>query len=169
MSATFNEQDRCERCGYMRWHGDDCPRCTSLTHRPAGQRNGCRDATWIGEDHPPGWRRVTSIDVADPANTRWASENDYRIGTIYDGGTDSAVEPCCADVYERVEPEASVDQACIDPAKHFLDEVKGSTPADIAELAAALQSAAEDACGDVERRLAEAPAPPPNGKNARQP
>lgn len=125
--------------------------------------------TWIGEGHPPGWRRVTSIDVADPANTRWASENDYRIGAIYDGGTDSAVEPCCADVYERVEPEASVDQACIDLAKHFLDEVKGSTPADIAELAAALQSAAEDACGDVERRLAEAPAPPLNEKYARQP
>lgn len=35
MSATFNEQDRCERCGYMRWHGDDCLRCTGrLTPRP---------------------------------------------------------------------------------------------------------------------------------------
>lgn len=167
MGATFNEQDRCKRCGYMRWHGDGCPRCTDR-HREAHEMNAAAH-TWIGEGHPPGWRRVTSIDVADPANTRWASENDYRIGAIYDGGTDSAVEPCCADVYERVEPEASVDQACIDLAKHFLDEVKGSTPADIAELAAALQSAAEDACGDVERRLAEAPAPPLNEKYARQP
>jgi hypothetical protein len=62
-----------------------------------------RPRTWKGDDHPPGWRRVTSIDVADPANTAWACENHYRIGTIYDGGSDSAVEPCCADVYEEVD------------------------------------------------------------------
>lgn len=30
-----NESDRCDKCGYMRWHGDDCPRCESrLTRRP---------------------------------------------------------------------------------------------------------------------------------------
>lgn len=35
MSKTFNEQDRCATCGYMRWHGDDCPRCVNrLTPRP---------------------------------------------------------------------------------------------------------------------------------------
>ena len=62
-----------------------------------------RQYAWKGDDHPPGWKRVTSIDVADPANTRWACENHYRIGTIYHGGSDSAVEPCCADVYEEVD------------------------------------------------------------------
>ena len=36
MSKTFREQDRCAVCGYMRWHGDDCPRCADrLTRRPA--------------------------------------------------------------------------------------------------------------------------------------
>lgn len=30
-----SERDRCAKCGYMRWHGDDCPRCQSrLTPRP---------------------------------------------------------------------------------------------------------------------------------------
>ncbi len=67
------------------------------------RKGDARPCTWIGDDHPPGWRRVTSIDVADPANTAWACENHYRIGTIYDGGSDSAVEPCCADVYEEVD------------------------------------------------------------------
>lgn len=66
-----------------------------------------RQHTWKGDDHPPGWRRVTSIDVADPANTRWACENHYRVGTIYDGGSGSAVEPCCADVYEELDEGAA--------------------------------------------------------------
>lgn len=55
--------------------------------------------TWIGSDHPPGWRRVGQIDVADPADTRSALDRGYRIGTIYDGGSDSAAEPCAADIY----------------------------------------------------------------------
>lgn len=33
--SVFDERSRCERCGYMRWHGDDCPRCVNrLTPRP---------------------------------------------------------------------------------------------------------------------------------------
>jgi|JI9StandDraft_1071089.scaffolds.fasta_scaffold23753_6 hypothetical protein len=27
---VFDEQNRCDKCGYMRWHGDDCPRCALL-------------------------------------------------------------------------------------------------------------------------------------------
>lgn len=58
---------------------------------------------WIGDDHPPGWRRVGSVDVADPADTRRALDQGYRIGSIYDGGSYSVAEPCCADIY-RDEP-----------------------------------------------------------------
>lgn len=55
--------------------------------------------SWIGDDCPPGWRRVGSIDVADPADVFTALEKGYRIGTIYDGRTGSVAEPCIADIY----------------------------------------------------------------------
>jgi hypothetical protein len=58
--------------------------------------------SWVGKDHPPGWRRVGSIDVADPADVRLASGKGWTIGTIYDGGSGSVAEPCAADVYERL-------------------------------------------------------------------
>lgn len=63
-----------------------------------------RSHAWIGDDCPPGWRCVGSIDLADPADTAWAIDRGYRIGATYHGGTDSVAEPCSADVYERVPP-----------------------------------------------------------------
>lgn len=57
--------------------------------------------TFIGGDHPPGYRRVGSIDVADPADVATALDRGLRIGNIYDGRSGSVAEPCCADVYER--------------------------------------------------------------------
>lgn len=59
--------------------------------------------TWIGDDCPPGWRRVGQIDVADPADVHSAQDRGYRIGTIYDGMTFSVAEPCAADIYEEIE------------------------------------------------------------------
>lgn len=56
--------------------------------------------SFIGNDCPPGYRRVATIDVADPADVRWAQDQDYRIGSIYDGLSGSCAEPCAADVYE---------------------------------------------------------------------
>lgn len=57
---------------------------------------------WKGDDHPPGWRKVATIDVADPADGAYARDRDWRIGSVYDGGTRSVAEPCAADCYERV-------------------------------------------------------------------
>ena len=57
--------------------------------------------TWIGDDCPPGWRRVGSIDIADPADVNQAIDRGYRIGTTYDGGTYSVAEPCTSDIYEE--------------------------------------------------------------------
>lgn len=64
--------------------------------------NAPKHYTWIGDDHPPGWRRVGSIDVADPADTATARDRCLRVGGIYDGGTDSVAEPCAADLYDEV-------------------------------------------------------------------
>jgi hypothetical protein len=59
--------------------------------------------SWIGNDHPPGWRWVGTIDLADPADVAWALDRDLKIGPHYDGMTGSVAEPCAADVYEQPE------------------------------------------------------------------
>ncbi len=59
--------------------------------------------TWIGDDCPPNWERVGQIDVADPADTAWASDRGLRIGRIHDGGSRSVAEPCAADIYQERE------------------------------------------------------------------
>lgn len=59
--------------------------------------------TFIGDDCPPGYRRVGTIDVADPADVRGAQDQGYRIGSIYDGLSFSCAEPCAADIYERLD------------------------------------------------------------------
>ncbi len=61
--------------------------------------------TFIGDDHPPGYRRVGTIDVADPADVRSALDRGYKIGAIYDGQSYSCAEPCAADIYERPDDE----------------------------------------------------------------
>lgn len=61
--------------------------------------------SWIGDDCAPGWKRVGTIDVADPADTQWALDRDYRIGAIYDGKSYSVAEPCAADIYEEIRCE----------------------------------------------------------------
>lgn len=66
--------------------------------------------TWIGDDCPEGWRRVGSIDVADLADVVTACAKDRRIGTVHDGFSGSAAEPCCADVYARTELGKQVDR-----------------------------------------------------------
>lgn len=106
--------------------------------------------SWIGDDHPPRWRRVGQIDVADPADTRRAIDQGQRIGTIYDGGTHSVAEPCAADVYERPAKAMAVDQKCLDLAKYFLGDVHGHTETQAADLAAAIQLAVEDHLPDIE-------------------
>lgn len=60
---------------------------------------------WVGADCPPEYRRVGSIDVADPADVSWALDRDYRIGAIYDGNSYSVAEPCAADIYEEIRCE----------------------------------------------------------------
>jgi hypothetical protein len=55
--------------------------------------------TWIGDDCSTDWERAGSIDVADPADVAWARDQDFRIGSIYDGKTSSVAEPCAADIY----------------------------------------------------------------------
>lgn len=57
--------------------------------------------TWIGDDHPPGWRRVGTIDIADPADSASARDRGYRIGGVYEGGSGSVAEPCAADIYKE--------------------------------------------------------------------
>jgi hypothetical protein len=68
-----------------------------------------RTYTWIGDDCPPEWERVGTIDVADPADVARARDRCLRIGTIYDGRTGSVAEPCTCDVYREryddVDPE----------------------------------------------------------------
>lgn len=59
--------------------------------------------SFIGNDCPPGYRRVGTIDVADPADVRRAEDRGYRIGTIYDGRSYSCAEPCAADIYEELD------------------------------------------------------------------
>lgn len=61
--------------------------------------------SFIGNDCPPGYRRVGRIDVADPADVHSAQDKGYRIGTIYDGYSGSCAEPCAADIYERPDEE----------------------------------------------------------------
>lgn len=67
-----------------------------------GEKNVQPQFLWKGVDCPPGWKRVGSIDVADPADVSWALDRDYRIGAIYDGMSHSVAEPCAADIYEDV-------------------------------------------------------------------
>ncbi|TCR01097.1 hypothetical protein [Neorhizobium sp. JUb45] len=62
--------------------------------------------SFIGNDCPPEYRRVGTIDVADPADVRRAEDRGYRIGTIYDGRSHSCAEPCAADIYEEVDQPA---------------------------------------------------------------
>ena len=57
---------------------------------------------WIGNDCPPEWRCIGTIDVADPADTAWALDRGYRMGSIYDGYSGSCAEPCAADIYEEI-------------------------------------------------------------------
>jgi hypothetical protein len=59
--------------------------------------------SFIGNDCPPGYRRVGTIDVADPADVRRAEDRGYRIGTIYEGRSYSCAEPCAADIYEELD------------------------------------------------------------------
>lgn len=57
--------------------------------------------TLIGDDYPPGYRRVGTIAVADPADVASALDRGLKIGNIYDGRSGSVAEPCAADVYEQ--------------------------------------------------------------------
>ena len=61
--------------------------------------------SFIGDDCPPSYRRVGTIDVADPADVRRAEDRGYRIGTIYDGRSYSCAEPWAADIYEELDEE----------------------------------------------------------------
>ena len=61
--------------------------------------------SWIGNDCPPQWKRVGTIDVADPADVAWALDRGRRIGSIYDGKSYSVAEPCAADIYAEREME----------------------------------------------------------------
>jgi hypothetical protein len=61
--------------------------------------------TFIGDDHPPGYRKVGTIDVADPADVQRAQDRGYKIGTTYNGGSFSCAEPCAADIYARPDEE----------------------------------------------------------------
>ena len=62
--------------------------------------------SWIGDDCPSDWRRVGTIDVADPADIASALDRGFRIGGVYDGMSFSVAEPCAADVYREIEDEA---------------------------------------------------------------
>jgi hypothetical protein len=70
--------------------------------------------TFIGNDCPPGYRMVGTIDVADPADVHSARDRGYRIGTIYDGYSGSCAEPCAADIYER--PDEDFDASLPTPS-----------------------------------------------------
>jgi hypothetical protein len=73
-----------------------------------------RHYSWIGDDCPPQWKKVGTIDVADPADTHWALERDYRIGSIYDGMSYSVAEPCAADIYaerDEIAPSPELREA----------------------------------------------------------
>lgn len=59
--------------------------------------------SWIGDDCPPQWKRVGTIDVADPADVQSALAKVLRIGTVYDGRSGSVAEPCAADIYAERE------------------------------------------------------------------
>lgn len=59
--------------------------------------------SWIGDGCQPQWKRVGSIDVADPADVSQALDRGYRIGTIYDGMSYSVAEPCAADTYQEID------------------------------------------------------------------
>jgi hypothetical protein len=61
--------------------------------------------SWVESDCPPGWQRIGTIDVADPADVSSALDQGYRIGSLYDGRTGSVAEPCAADIFvETDEP-----------------------------------------------------------------
>jgi hypothetical protein len=47
-----------------------------------------------------------------------------------------------------------VDEKCVELAKHFLSDIEHATAADQKELAEAIQAACEDACSDIEDRIA---------------
>ncbi|SEE52679.1 hypothetical protein [Bradyrhizobium lablabi] len=86
--------------------------------------------SWIGDDCPPEWKRVGTIDVADPADIATALDHGRRIGTIYDGKSYSVAEPCAADIYaERddvIEPREHVgDQALASGDKEAWRQILG--------------------------------------------
>ena len=62
-----------------------------------------KNYSWIGDDCPPQWKRVGTIDVADPADIATALDRGRRIGSIYDGKSYSVAEPCAADIYAERE------------------------------------------------------------------
>jgi hypothetical protein len=75
-----------------------------------------KNYSWVGDDCPPEWKRVGTIDVADPADVATALDRGRRIGSIYDGKSYSVAEPCAADIYaeryDGIEPREQVcDQA----------------------------------------------------------
>jgi len=61
--------------------------------------------SWIGDDCPPQWKRVGTIDVADPADVQSALARGLRVGKIYDGRSWSVAEPCAADIYAECEED----------------------------------------------------------------
>ena len=63
--------------------------------------------SFIGNDCPPKYRWVGTIDVADPADVNRAIDRGQTIGAIYHGGTYSVAEPCAADVYELQDEQMS--------------------------------------------------------------
>lgn len=75
MSATFNEQDRCERCGYMRWHGDGCPRCTGPTKRPTTS-NADEWNLWLQDyaDTEPAYIAVQIVEAIEEHQRALARE-----------------------------------------------------------------------------------------------
>lgn len=62
-----------------------------------------KNYSWIGDDCPPQWKRVGTIDVADPADVATALDRGRKIGSIYDGKSYSVAEPCAADIYAERE------------------------------------------------------------------
>lgn len=93
-------------------------------HLPASPKH----YTWIGDDHPPNWRCVGSIDVADPADTATARDRCLRIGGIYDGRTESVAEPCAADLYDEVVTVEDAN-ALASAVERMADNPRGGEPA----------------------------------------
>lgn len=75
--------------------------------------------SWIGDDCPPNYKRVGTIDVADPAAVDSALNRGRRIGSIYDGYSGSVAEPCAADTYITIEQYAREKRFRVRAAGHF--------------------------------------------------